>query len=331
MDNLKYFLNNIFPLVIIITGLVGNTFGLIVMRKKRLKMIGPAEMYKYLFVIGLINTLQPFKLYLNSFGINLATLSDLSCRLFVFYTFTISPIAPMILAYISIERYISIKYMHKRFILRNKANQLIYFIGLICINLILSSWAPFQFNLIDKRNSTTTKLKLITNISFNNNFECIIINKSKWAIIWAFIGKFLPNLLMFVFTLLLISTIFNSRRRVITNYTFKQNETFRRDAKFAFSSLILNIIFILLNLPSTIMYFAGGGGSKYPNLFLFLVNINNLGYSIDFFLIFIANSLFRKQFLFIFCKCLLLKQKSKHKYYFNCFGSAYKFLFETYF
>lgn len=216
------------------------------MHKKRLKMIGPAKMYKYLFVIGLINILQPFKLYLNSLGINLATLSDLSCRLFVFYTFSISPIAPMILVYISIERYIS-------------------------------------------------------------------------------------NLLMVIFTLLLISTIFSSRRRVITNYTFRQNETFRRDVKFAFSSLILNIIFILLNLPSTIMYFVGGGGSKYPNLFLFLVNINNLGYSIDFFLIFIANSLFRQQFLFIFCKCLLLKQKSKHKYYFNCFGSAYKFLFETYF
>ena len=85
MDNFKYFLNNIFPLIIIITGLIGNSFGLIVMHKKRLKMIGPAKMYKYLFVIGLINILQPFKIYLNSFGINLATLSDLSCRLFVHF------------------------------------------------------------------------------------------------------------------------------------------------------------------------------------------------------------------------------------------------------
>lgn len=104
MEYIKYFLNNIFPLLVFIHGLIGNTFGLILMLRKELKMIGPAKMYQYLFIIGLINLLQTFKLYLDSFGINLATLSDLSCRFYAFYKFIIASILPMILVYISIER-----------------------------------------------------------------------------------------------------------------------------------------------------------------------------------------------------------------------------------
>lgn len=329
MEYIKYFLNNIFPLLVFIHGLIGNTFGLILMLRKELKMIGPAKMYQYLFIIGLINLLQTFKLYLDSFGINLATLSDLSCRFYAFYKFIIASILPMILVYISIERYISIKYTHKRFILRNETNQFFYFIGLICFNLILCSWVTFHFDLIDKRNSTI-KDKFITNISVSNNFECVLNKKIwTWALIWALVGKLIPNLLIILFTILLLKTIFKSRQRVITNYTFNQNETFRRDVKFAFTSLLLNIIFILLNVPLTIIYYTNS--IKDPNLFLFLMNLNNLSFSIDFYLIFLTNSLFREQFLLIFCKCFI-KQKSKHKFYFNCCCSnRYKFLIETYF
>lgn len=63
----------------------------------------------------------------------------------------------------------------------------------------------------------------------------------------------LPSLLMFFFSILLISSIFKSRRRVNLNNSERENDRLRKDIKFSISSLLMNLLFILLNLPIEII------------------------------------------------------------------------------
>jgi hypothetical protein len=121
----KYFVYNIFPVVIITLSLVGNILGLIVFIKNKIKLknkIGPIIIYKYLFAYGLINSYMIILLYLHGFEIYLETIFKLTCQLTVYYWYATASISPMILVYISIERFISIKYPNKRLILNNKLN-----------------------------------------------------------------------------------------------------------------------------------------------------------------------------------------------------------------
>ena len=268
----KYFVYNIFPVLIITLSLVGNILGLIVFIKKKIKLekIGPIIIYKYLFAYGLINSYMIILLYLHGFEIYLETISKLTCQLTVYYWYATASISPMILVYISIERFISIKYTNKRSILNNKLNQHCYIVVLIVYNLIISSWVPFDYDLIEK--STNSTNKNIKNYSPKNKFECLRENNN--VIYLAIINIIIiPYLLMITFTILLIVTIFMSRSRVISNYTSIQNEIFKKDVKFSVNSLSINIIFIFMNLTVLIIFLIS---ASFPVLYFFFVYLHQI-------------------------------------------------------
>ena len=275
----QFFVKNVFPILIIVLGTVDNIFGLLVLNRKKLKKIGPVEMYKYLFVVGMANYPKILQCYLHNFGIYFENTSVMVCRLTSYFWYTTDPLSPMILVYISIERFILIKYPNKRVILNKKINQYIYMIILIGFNIIINIRVSFDYDLISMKNST----------------KCVSPNKRVYYFVFLN-THIIPYSLMITFTLLLIYSTFKSRRRVIANYTNRQNRTFKRDIKFAFSSLSLNFIFILFNLPVSFRSYFN------PDLFLFFLYLHLFSFSINFYLLFIFNSLFRKQFLSFFIK-----------------------------
>jgi hypothetical protein len=315
----ELFANEILPVLMIILAIVGNLLGLIVLKKPNVNKIGPKHMYKYLLIFGLINSYMILIYYLRSFGIYFETMSLLTCRLSVFFGYITGPISLMILVYISIERYISIKYPSKKKILNTILNQHIYMIVLGVFNLLINSWVPFEYDLIDRRNSTN---KFIRNYNSDDDFECT--RKSDHVIYLAIINtKLIPYSLMITFTILLIISIFKSRNRVISNYTNRQNETFQRDIKFAFTSLMLNIIFILFNLP--VMIFSMS--TNYPILFKISLYLYYFSFSIHFYLLLIFNSIFRNEFLSHFSKC---KNKNVVRSRRFKITKSHHFLIETY-
>jgi len=278
----------IFPVLIIILSLIGNLLGLIVFIKKKSRLenkIGPIIIYKYLFTYGIINTYSIIILYLQSFGIYLETISKSNCQVMVYFWYVTASILPMILVYISVERFISIKYPEKRSVLNKNLIQHCFIIVLVIYNLLANIWIPFNCILIDKRNSTL--LKYISNYNPNDNRECLRANKNLFYLT-TLNTKIIPYSLMITFTILLIVSIFKSRNRVISNYTNIQNETFQKDVKFAFSSLSLNIIFILFNLPASIVLISG---NNYHYLFLIFLYLYLFSFSIHFYLLLIFNSL----------------------------------------
>lgn len=314
-NKFEYFVYYIFPLLTLSLCLIGNSFGYMVMKREKLFKIGPRNMYKYLFCTGLINSFLIIQFYLTGLDINISIISNIGCKLIAYYGYVVSSMSPMLLLYITIERFISIRYPSKKLFLRKQRTQLGYLVLLIIFNLLIYSWVPLKYSLIDKRNTTN---KLIQNYNVNNNLECVLEDLSPF-LVWIIGGKLIPNLMMITFTSLLIHTIFKSRRRVIANYTFNQNETYRKDLKFALTSLLLNLFFILLNLPVSFIY---NLELSQPVLFLFFLYVYFLSFSLHFYFILFSNSLVRKEFLAIFnCNCETLTYNFK-------FFNTYNIVFE---
>ncbi len=117
----------------------------------------------------------------------------------------------------------------------------------------------------------------------------------------------IPSLLMIISTALLLFTLFRSRFRFTPNYTKRQNRTLKRDVRLAISSILINIIYILLSLPVSMMTFLTDFLSN-DHLFNVVYSIFTYlfisTYAVNFFLIILTNSLFRNE-----CKMLFKTKK----------------------
>ena len=105
----------------------------------------------------------------------------------------------------------------------------------------------------------------------------------------------LPSILIMIFSILLGKEVIKSRSRISANFEREENEYFYNNIRLAISSICLNIIYILVQMPISIYDFL-------PNYTLidgynFVYYLFYLSYSINFYIIFISNSLFRKQFI----------------------------------
>ena len=72
--------------------------------------------------------------------------------------------------------------------------------------------------------------------------------------------------MMFVVTGLLIKSIFGSRNRIEENFLAEQNRKFHKEIKLTFSSILVNLIYVFTQFPSTITYY-------YPQYFSYDVNV----------------------------------------------------------
>lgn len=284
----QYFVFFIMPPAVLIIGVIGNSFGLTVLMRKKLKNIGPCNTYKYLFISDMIYLLQLLINYLAyGYEINLQVMSSLACKLTNYFNFTFSGISPWLLVYISVEKFISIIYPTRRFFIRKKKTQLVYFIILLTINFVYYIPISFFFDIISYNQSNVSSLVCTYNSLSSQDIATYLSLLNRTVI---------PFSLMMLFSFLLIYSIFKSRNRVLS--TMSENKRLKRDIRFAFSSFFLNVTFILLNAPTFLVYFVP---SFYSHIYvLFTYYILNLSYAVNFYILFITNSLFRKEFFLIF-------------------------------
>ena len=128
---------------------------------------------------------------------------------------------------------------------------------------------------------------------FNNDENQIIIANMDLANFFL-----LPFFLMLLFSILLISTILKSRNTMNSNNTARENQHSRKDIKLSISLLFMNLLFLLLNLPVEINQFLPFDSDKYT-----IVNyIYYISYAVNFYVLLVTNSLFRKEFYSLFYK-----------------------------
>ena len=107
----------------------------------------------------------------------------------------------------------------------------------------------------------------------------------------------IPFGLMVLCTGLLVYRIFDSRKRI--RVPPRRNRHFGRDLRFSATSLMLNVFYLGLCLPYSILVLVP---NYFDNklLYYFLDYLTFLCFSLDFYLVFFTNSLFRLEFYKLF-------------------------------
>ena len=107
----------------------------------------------------------------------------------------------------------------------------------------------------------------------------------------------MPFSLMFIFSILLIYTIFKSRLRILRLDSPLDRKRLRKDIKFALTCILLNVTFVILNLPVCIANLLTDVSDFYYQSFM---NLFFCSFCINYYVLFFFNSVFRKEFLFMF-------------------------------
>jgi len=290
MDRIKLFVYYILPILVIFFGLVGNFLGIFMFAKrKELKKLGPKHMYMYLFSTDTILLVQLIINYI-SFGwpdYDLTLMSVYVCKIYWFICSSSSPISPYLIAHISVERFVALKYPSKKSIMRSKRNQLIYLALIIVCNCLLYSPITIFYDISSDNSSNQTGT--IKKCTFVNLEFQVVMNLTD-----AVNRVILPFILMIVFSAMLIFTIVRSSQRMTQNLsTTNQNKRLKRNIKISISLIFINIFYIVLTLPVSITAY-----SSFLSLDFFLtLCIGYMSYGINFYLILFKNSLISNEFL----------------------------------
>ena len=220
----------------------------------------------------------------NAFSYDPTIILSIGCKIYNFFSYGLDALSPWCLVYISVEKFISISYPAKRFILSRKKNQIIYLILLVLFNFLYHSNVPFNVDLLD----------------YDNITYCSFIDYESQSIISSMdIANCLlaPFLLMLIFSILLIVTIFKSRRRVHLNNSEREKRRLKKDIKIAISSVLMNLLFFILIMPLDLYLLL----PYYSDDVYYITScIYYISFAVNFYIMFLTNSLFRKVFFSLF-------------------------------
>ena len=278
------------PLIICLT-LFGSTLGIMVFSRPNMKKIGPANIYKFLFAIEYLNLIILIGYMQNNFDLNIFTLSAITCKFFSVIVTVYPQIPPMLLVYISIERFVSIAYPSKRLFLRRNNVQLIYFLGLIGYNCFLNLFMLFvDLMPISAKTSNETIL------------ECEFESKNLQSF-FNYVGLtnrvVIPFMLMAIMTTLLIRQIYLSRKKFSTKQSDRKR-SFNRDVRLSVSIASLNLVYLCFCLPFSIYSFFFEYILVYQKIYFLLEYVNFFYYASDFYLVLATNFLVRKEIRLIY-------------------------------
>jgi len=260
MDSFEYFSLYIFPLIILIIGLVGNYLGFKTMERPKMLEIGPRNTYKYLFISDTIYLTFIIGTYLQySFNIDPTILSNVMCKLWWYIIYSFDSQSSMLLVYISIDRYVSIKIPSFRFFMRKRNNQLIFFIFKFMFNLIYYLPVVYNSTLVIITNETLT-------CSFRDQYAQDLISYMDLANLIIF-----PSTLILIFSILLGIEVIKSRSRILDNFLKEENEFFFKNISLTISLIVINIVYLLLVTPNAINSFVTNYTGIYEFLFMYYI------------------------------------------------------------
>ena len=197
---------------------------------------------------------------------------------------------PYILIYISIEKIVATKYPSRKYFLRKKETQIIYFLIILSLNSVYSLITLFVIDIIripTEYNSTITisVCAFIENRVLFTTFNLMdIVNR-----------LIIPTILMILSSIVFLNSIWNLNQRISQN--FGTNQNLKKQIMRIVSLINLNVSYIIFPLPISIV-----NNFYTPNDIEFIASFyfRMIAYSINFYVLLFTNSLFRKEFLSIF-------------------------------
>lgn len=275
------------PSILIFLGVSGNLIGFIIFSRKTLSKFPTRNIYRFMAILDTIYLLSQIAQDTSiNFGYDFRIVSDLICKLYRYYNFALAPISFWLSVYISIERFISIKYRNVQFI-KNRNFQTAIILVISLYNLFFYSPMLVFLNLIENVvNGTNSTQQIEKTCDYKIPIYLTVISTMDLINI-----VILPFFIMTIMSILLIHTIIMSRLKIL-NLSLEQDRIkLAKDIKFGITSIILNITFFFLNLPICLANYMEMDNNTYT----LIVAVFYVNYFINFYILAFFNSVFRKE------------------------------------
>lgn len=291
MESIEY-LMIILPLSTLILGIIGNVVGFLVFTRKRFYKLSVRNICRFLAVTDTICLIQIIEDY-STFAPR--SFSHISCKILRFFNFSLGPISAWLLVYITIERFISIAFPKKSVLFQKRKYQVSFVVIITAFNTVFYLPVIVFVKLLENTENISQNL---TPSEPNCDFETYGL-KTVISLLDLANSTLLPFFLMFVNSVLIIYSIFKSRKRMVSKGPAnKANKSLKKDIRFAITTIFLNVIFFILNLPICAIGFLSIEFS-----FLFIqttVYIYYCNFAVNFYIFFFFNSIFRDECLIMF-------------------------------
>jgi len=278
----------------IVFGLFGNLVVLIVFSNKAFKKFPSRNIYRILAVFDSFAIIYAItNRSIMNFGIiyqNYSLFWFMSSEILLKIYFYIQCIFQnsYLLVFISIEKFISIRYPNNKIIKKQIFQTIIVLVIIIC-NLATYNFI-FYLN-IYKNQATNT-----SNVSIKPINEETLKTIGIIAIVY---NAGLPFIIMLIFSILLIHTILKSRLRILTLTNQHDRNRLRKDIQFAISSIFMNFFYLIFYLPCLVALILKFEifSDLFVNVFMPIAGLNLCDH---FYILFFTNSVFRRRVLTLF-------------------------------
>jgi hypothetical protein len=273
--------------VLLFFGLVGNFIGLNVFERKKMgKKIKIKSIYQALFFIDSVFLFsQVFQDTFDSLGIKLSHMSIVACKLRGYWNFSIGAISIWYLVFITIERFVQIKFHHFK-LLQQKNFQRLIIMLVIVYNLVAYSPIAIFYNIITDYDSSLNETYVF----------CYFEDSYVEFIMFTFDtvnATVLPFVIITIFSCLLIYTVISSRIRAMRMQSSSEKNKLLKDIRVSVSILVINLtIFLSLPLQIANYFFADLDAFLYDIFCCIMYSY----YCLDAYILYFFNASFRKEF-----------------------------------
>lgn len=279
---------------IFVFGTIGNILAFMVFARKKFKNTLFSIYFRFIILTDsftLIYAILDYIKYKHSIDIELK--SEIFCKLTLYLIYAVAPLNGWVLVMVAFDRLISINHSKSCMTLRkNQSTQL-----KICISF-------FAFNLLYYIPMIIFKKYKANNKFYDENKnetiiknECILNDSNGLIYILDFFhSTIFPFFFMILFTSLTLYNVFKSRNKIKSNRSsFKS-----KDLKFAFTSISLNLCFLILNFPIVLFLLLSNYSELISNnLDLFYIigsTFYYMNFGTVFYINFLVNTLFKNEF-----------------------------------
>jgi hypothetical protein len=281
----------IIRIAIIISGLIGNVISFLIFSRPVFKKNSISKYYRALAIFDCFTIYDLIvSIGLVFYDTFYVTYSDATCKLYFYFGMGFASIPGWILIAFSIDKVLSMKRIGT-IILKKKSVQFGIVLSIVLINLLLYIGVPIylelkQFNVFDM----TFDVCDSSTLSFGGFISTLYLVE----------GSVLPFAIMLTTSIYSIKLIRDSAKNIERSSNGNVADRNSRDFKFAITSVVFNISFIVLKLPLTMVVFLANfipGLLTAYDLLAVVATISFIHYSSGFFIHLASNSMFRRELM----------------------------------
>ena len=182
--------------------------------------------------------------------------------------------------------------------MRKRNNQFIYFLFLICFNLVFYLKLIYGIKINDFKNETTNETFLT--LCYHKSLE----DQQIIGIMDVINRALLPFSIILLFSFLLIIELYKSRRRILGNFKLEETQYLLNEIRMTVSILCTNFMYVFCQIPISIYALISNYDGYFQTVYLFFYYVFYMSYSINFYILFFSNRLFRDETIKYFKKII---------------------------